>query len=239
MRTAGERAVDVGSSPGDQLDHGGLVGLPLSGEDHTEAFAALSDAHPLLLLPVRLETRFFGAELKVRIYPDQIHLDEHKAGLTADERRLGETFWRHRLKGATEEDRAAATAWLVSRIPARRAAWVARTTRPTIKTDGSLVFPRAKIRSSEDPAVAHALPARWAVVGWVEGTQRFVRFGAAVRAGLGFAPRLQDAVPWSTAEGALPVDDGMAWMVDLELDLAGNRQTLERVPSSQHLVQRA
>ena len=27
---------------------------------------------------------------------------------------------------------------------------------------------------------------------------------------------MQDAVPWSTAEGALPVDDGMAWMVDYQ-----------------------
>src|SRR5687767_10543814 len=39
----------------------------------------LSGAHPVVMLPVRLETRFFNnaQELRVRIYPDQIHLDQH------------------------------------------------------------------------------------------------------------------------------------------------------------------
>ena len=62
--------------------------------------------------------------------------------------------------------------------------------------------------------MAQALPDRWAVTAGSMGTQRFVRFGAEVTADLGFAPQLTDAVPWSKAEGALPVDDGMAWMVD-------------------------
>src|SRR5262249_20645109 len=41
---------------------------------------------PLVLLPVRLETRFFpqaggATELRVRIYPDKIHLDSHERSL--------------------------------------------------------------------------------------------------------------------------------------------------------------
>ena len=33
--------------------------------------------HPVLLLPVRLETRFIGTELLVRIYPDLVSINAH------------------------------------------------------------------------------------------------------------------------------------------------------------------
>jgi hypothetical protein len=39
-------------------------------------------ARPVVLFPVRLETRFFpladgSSELRVRVYPDKIHIDSH------------------------------------------------------------------------------------------------------------------------------------------------------------------
>src|SRR5262249_32059908 len=45
---------------------------------------------PLVLLPVRLETRFFtlsggATELRVRVFPDRIHIDSHERDLTAGE----------------------------------------------------------------------------------------------------------------------------------------------------------
>ncbi len=49
----------------------------------------LSDRYPILLFPVRLETRFMGdpgsRKLCVRIYPDQISIDSHSPGLQEDE----------------------------------------------------------------------------------------------------------------------------------------------------------
>ena len=53
---------------------------------------------PLVLLPVRLETRFFtlangSTELRVRIYPDKIHLDSHEPELTTDEQSWGQHYW--------------------------------------------------------------------------------------------------------------------------------------------------
>ena len=48
---------------------------------------------PLALLPVRLETRFFANELRVRIYPDKVHLDSHDPALDADELLWGKRFW--------------------------------------------------------------------------------------------------------------------------------------------------
>ena len=45
-------------------------------------------ARPVVLFPVRMETRFFpqtdgSVELCVRVYPDAIHVDSHEPELTA------------------------------------------------------------------------------------------------------------------------------------------------------------
>jgi hypothetical protein len=53
---------------------------------------------PLVLFPVRLETRFFTLadgrmELRVRVFPDKIHLDSHEPDLTADEQTWGRHHW--------------------------------------------------------------------------------------------------------------------------------------------------
>ena len=55
-------------------------------------------ARPLVLFPVRLETRFFqqadgSFELRVRVYPDKVHIDSHEPDLTADELTWGKHFW--------------------------------------------------------------------------------------------------------------------------------------------------
>ena len=58
---------------------------------------------PLALFPVRLETRFFAqpdgsSELRVRVYPDKVHLDSHEEELTALREAVGrallEQVWR-------------------------------------------------------------------------------------------------------------------------------------------------
>src|SRR5262245_14278848 len=87
---------------------------------------------PVLLLPVRLSARFSPdfMHLRVRISPDDIHIDGLVRGLTDREKQLGAEFWQ------TPDDQRS-VAWerlakAVGNSPAslNRAAWIARVTKP-------------------------------------------------------------------------------------------------------------
>lgn len=190
------------------------VPIPIHGEDHTRDFAALRSTHPLLLLPVRLETRFDGRSLKVRIYPDQIHLDEHQTKLSSDEVTYGKSYWEQHDAAATDEAKDAAIDWLVALMPARRAAWVAKKTEPERGSDGALTFPSVATTTAAEQGRAALLPIRWAIAGFIDGEQRFVQFGKEIPSEVAFSPLLGEGEPYSTRADALPVDEGFAWMID-------------------------
>ena len=85
---------------------------------------------PLVLFPVRLETRFFGQELRVRVFPDKIHVDTHEPELTGDEVEWGKHFHRLLWNATTEDVRKDAWRQLAERYGAERAAWVVRHAHP-------------------------------------------------------------------------------------------------------------
>ena len=73
-----------------------------------ETRLSFGPARPLVLFPVRLETRFFQqtdgtTDLCVRVYPDKVHVDSHEPKLTDDELTWGKHFWEQMSEAGTGE----------------------------------------------------------------------------------------------------------------------------------------
>ena len=144
--------------------------------------ARLTADVPIVLLPVRLETRFarghadprFAGTLRVRIYPDGIFGETHEPRLSVEERDAGRDYWRRAWADASE--RGAWTA-LVKVMPPPRAAWIVQVTAPTNLDQ----FPTQPSPDGTDPVFgdvplrpdnwtsrseARLLPDRWLVLAY-------------------------------------------------------------------------
>ena len=100
-------------------------------DDFSPNVAAIAGNVPIALLPVRIETRFFNsaAELRVRIFPDQVHVDAHEPELTAGERDLGMAYWQARFAAPDPNTRTSSPwATLAGNVGPARAAWKASVT---------------------------------------------------------------------------------------------------------------
>jgi hypothetical protein len=187
---------------------------------------------PVTMLPVRLETRYGAANtsLRIRVYPEQVHVDSHEPELTAEELGLAKVYWQQRWAAGTDET-------------AKRAAWnnLARAARPprarhvvltTIPTNlerlgqGEPVLPEVPKRPGPwtRAAVARLLPEQWVAIGYVGGAEVFRRWSRPIVQGLavGLAPDLDDPGDLSEPpdeQEALAVDEGMRWMLDYEAAL--------------------
>jgi hypothetical protein len=94
---------------------------------------ALDASVPVALLPVRIETRFVNGakELRVRIYPDALHIDTHEPALTDAEIAAGRRYWNERW--ASPADTTIATTWwneLARGFGPRRALWIVHSLTP-------------------------------------------------------------------------------------------------------------
>jgi hypothetical protein len=163
---------------------------------------------PLVLLPLRLETRWADGALHVRIYPDDIAVDAHDPGLTEDEITWAEHFWQvrphHTVGDGTAGDTVDADpeeTWqqLVRRFGPARAAWLVRASAPG--------QPPLKPRPDPwpRPARVRLLPDRFAVVALAGGLPvnlapagsppRYVTWGTPVADPLPLAPLDPGASP--------------------------------------------
>jgi septal ring factor EnvC (AmiA/AmiB activator) len=195
---------------------------------------------PIALLPVRLETRFVTtagkAELLVRVYPDEIHVDAHEPGLTADESQWGKHFWAETWRTGTADTEAAVARrnqiWeqIAQRYGAGRATWIVLALKPTNPGDRPAQpvaegqpLPRAPIHPSPPSRAdswtrapeARSLPDRWIVLGYRAGERVVLEAGAPIAPRLAVGPD-PSAPPPSPPPGddQLAVDPGMRWLVD-------------------------
>lgn len=92
------------------------------------------DQTPILLFPLRVETRFNPAavspELWVRVFPDECSAVKFRPGLTEDEQKASRRFWFETWKATDEPGRLAAWNALVKGFGPNRAAWIAKSTEP-------------------------------------------------------------------------------------------------------------
>src|SRR5205823_5435527 len=175
-------------------------------------------AVPLLLLPVRLETRFTddGAALRVRIYPDDVHIDALDRGVTEEERAAGMVYWTAVWRAKEEE---AGTAWrtFVTAAGKLRATWVARALRPTNlerrATDPAPEFDDISPRTRH-ASVARLLPDAFTAV-VVQGDERRAQTGNAILPQMTVGLFSNDGTELSEVQG-VKVVKGAEWLVDYE-----------------------
>jgi hypothetical protein len=174
-------------------------------------YQSLSSTVPILLLPVRLETRFGqgskGPELWVRVYPAQISIDTHEDPLTAQEQKDGNAYWTAigQVVGGDEEGLKRAWRELATKHGATRAAWIVQ------GTDNTSPIQNTATRATlEKVPTAEALPDFFTLIAYVAGVEVLHVDAGPIRRPL--------AVGLDPAGGTfppdIPVDEGMRWLVD-------------------------
>jgi hypothetical protein len=146
--------------------------------------AALHRGTPVLMLPVRLETRYrTGVDgmpvLQIKVYPDDIHLAGHQQQPTSTELQAAQRYWAASFAAAAAASRrnretGLRAAWgrlVAATGGARRARWMSEKIRPTnTPADGDPVFPQLPAaRESAQPTYAELLPDMWVAQAWRDG----------------------------------------------------------------------
>ena len=183
---------------------------------------ALSTRHPVMLMPVAVQTRYDDAttRLMIRIYPDTLHGFTHDPGLTPSEIDEGKRYWSVRFSNPAD----AQSPWTqIARIfGPSRAAYVVRTTTPTnVDEIGNAAEPAFDDQAiplastQSQPVFAQALPDRFVAIGLRNGSEIFRKWGNVVPDQLPLSP-LFDPLLVDNPDDFDPFAEDRAWMVDYD-----------------------
>ena len=190
---------------------------------------------PLLLLPVRIETRFTsdGSALRVRIFPDDVHIDSLDRGVDDAEREAGIAYW-NTVWHSNDDD---ATAWrtLLGQVGKLRAQWIALALRPTNfdqrDAEAAPIFPDTTSRTRH-AAVARLLPDAFTAVA-IQGAERRSQTGRAVLPQVTVGLYANDGSELEDVNGVKTVP-GAKWLADYaEAERVGMAVTVPLAQRSQ------
>lgn len=216
------------------------IGKLLVARDHREVARELDAQIPVLMFPVRIETRYVTVdrrpELWIRVYPDDIHVHAFEPQLTAKEIGAGEGYWRqllaaNRVAGEDiEEIKAAVWDRLVAKAGVQRALWIVKQTRPEnwspdlAVADEALEFPPLDTTKTHDWTRApqtQLLPDRFVVHLHKGGKLVHFEVGRPVpdTVFMGPDPFLAEEAFRETGK-SIEFDDSFAWTADFDQAVA-------------------
>jgi predicted nucleic acid-binding Zn-ribbon protein len=194
-----------------------------------------SDATPIMLLPLRIETRFKEVdgrnELWVRVFPDEIAVTTHEKILTEREQTHGIAYWKTLRAAARDAVRKKAWQALADKFGANRAAWVALQTKPLNwstpppPSDDLLQFPKLPLTKPDSWTQApHSviMPDRFVLMGYRGGALVQTAVGEQISDALvvGPAPLEDDGNPSikrDPADQRLQLGEDFRWIADFPL----------------------
>ncbi|MEO5697015.1 MAG: hypothetical protein ABIQ60_07760 [Burkholderiaceae bacterium] len=194
----------------------------LQQRDEAHMVQALDTSHPVMLMPVSIQTRYDDAttQLMIRIYPDALHSFQHEPGLTPSEIAEAKRYWS--LRYETPADSESPWKQIALLFGPMRAAYLVRILTPTnAALIGQVVTPdfddAAVPLASPDAreVVAAALPDRFVAIGTLKGVEVLRKWGRAVADLLPLSPLfdpllVEDPALWN------PFDGDRAWLVDYD-----------------------
>ena len=194
--------------------------MSLDAAPRSPRITAAPSTAPILLLPVRLETRFAqgeaGPELWVRLYPDQIHVNRFDPSLDRKEMEHGSTYWTEVGKLQPGDDPIGPWRVLVAAHGAPRAAYIRLLTQPGLESSA-----RATVRgeTGPKPPTASLLPSSWEVSAHIRGGAVRTATTTQAAGGPALASSEQGLFPDPAAPHdpkGDPLDSAIRWMVDFQ-----------------------